>query len=112
MFRAVLTCCFALVLPLLAVPETPDSIAIEVLAPLLDPVKVATLKGDRPANTRLYKVLGWLETARRAGGDVSAALDVALLHGFPHGGWCPKGRKSLEGPIPARYDLTETPSDS
>ncbi len=32
--------------------------------------------------------------------------------GFPHGGWCPKGRKSLEGPIPARYQLTETPSAS
>ena len=38
-------------------PETPDTIAKEILAPLLDPLKVATLKGERPINTRLYKVL-------------------------------------------------------
>lgn len=47
----------------------------------------------------------------QTGADI-AALDVALRHSFPHGGWCPKGRKSLEGPIPAQYQLTETPSDS
>ena len=60
-------------------PESPQAIATEILAPLLDPVKVATLKGDRPANTRLYKVLYWLETARRAGGDVSEVLDAAQV---------------------------------
>ena len=32
--------------------------------------------------------------------------------GFPHGGWCPKGRRSLDGRIPARYQLVETPTDS
>ena len=47
----------------------------------------------------------------QTGADI-AALDVAVLHGFPHGGWCPKGRKSVEAPIPARYDLIETPSAS
>lgn len=47
----------------------------------------------------------------QTGADI-AALDVALRHGFPHGGWCPKGRRSLDGPIPARYMLTETPSES
>ena len=52
-----------------------------------------------------------LVSGGQTGADI-AALDVALLHGFPHGGWCPKGRKSLEGPIPARYQLTETPSAS
>ena len=62
--------------PVVAEP-TPDAIAREILAPLLDPAKVATLKGDRPANSRLYKVLGWLETARRAGGDPAAAIDTA-----------------------------------
>ncbi len=71
----------ALIFPSCAVardrPESPQAIATEILAPLLDPVKVATLKGDRPANTRLYKVLYWLETARRAGGDVSEVLDAA-----------------------------------
>ena len=38
-----------------------------------------------------------------------AGLDVALLHDFPHGGWCPKGRKAEDGPIDAQFDLTETP---
>ena len=36
-----------------------------------------------------------------------AALDVAIAHGFPHGGWCPKGRKAEDGPIPAIYQLEE-----
>ena len=52
-----------------------------------------------------------LVSGGQTGADI-AALDVALLHGFPHGGWCPKGRKSLEGPIPAQYRLIETPSAS
>ena len=47
----------------------------------------------------------------QTGADI-AALDVGLRHEFPHGGWCPKGRRSLEGPIPARYNLFETPSES
>jgi hypothetical protein len=47
----------------------------------------------------------------QTGADI-AALDVALRHDFPHGGWCPKGRKSVDGPIPSRYLLTETPSSS
>ena len=47
----------------------------------------------------------------QTGADI-AALDVALRHEFPHGGWCPKGRRSLECPIPARYNLFETPSES
>ena len=47
----------------------------------------------------------------QTGADI-AALDVALRFDFPHGGWCPKGRKSLEGPIPTRYNLYETPYDS
>lgn len=47
----------------------------------------------------------------QTGADI-AALDVALRFNFPHGGWCPLGRKSLEEPIPARYNLSETPSAS
>lgn len=65
------------VAPLTAAPDTPDSIAREVLAPLLDPAKLATLKGDRPANPRLYKVMFWIETGRRMGGEVSAMIDIA-----------------------------------
>jgi hypothetical protein len=36
-----------------------------------------------------------------------AALDWAIEHGIPHGGWCPKGRLAEDGEIPKRYDLQE-----
>lgn len=39
-----------------------------------------------------------------------AALDWAIGHNFPHGGWCPRGRLAEDGPIPARYALHETAS--
>lgn len=37
-----------------------------------------------------------------------AALDVAIDCGLEHGGWCPKGRRAEDGPIPARYLMQET----
>lgn len=40
-----------------------------------------------------------------------AALDWAIKRGIPHGGWCPKGRRSEDGVIDQRYCLVETPSD-
>jgi Circularly permutated YpsA SLOG family len=39
-----------------------------------------------------------------------AALDVALEHGIPCGGWCPRGRRAEDGGIQARYPVMETPS--
>lgn len=39
-----------------------------------------------------------------------AALDVAIHHGLPHGGWCPAGRRAEDGAIGVEYDLIETPS--
>lgn len=39
-----------------------------------------------------------------------AALDWAIFHDIPHGGWCPKGRKPEDGILSAQYQLTETPS--
>ena len=39
-----------------------------------------------------------------------AALDFAIEHGIPHGGWCPKGRLAEDGPIDAVYELKETPN--
>ena len=39
-----------------------------------------------------------------------AALDTAIHFGFPHGGWCPKGRIALDGLLGPQYRLTETPS--
>ncbi len=49
MFARLLFILAAAVLPLSAAPETPQAIATEILAPLLDPARLATLKGDRPA---------------------------------------------------------------
>lgn len=46
----------------------------------------------------------------QAGAD-RAGLDWAIKHNVRHGGWCPKGRKSLDGPLDARYLLKETPSE-
>lgn len=38
------------------------------------------------------------------------ALDAAIQLGIPHGGWCPKGRRSEAGPIPEKYQLEESTS--
>ena len=38
------------------------------------------------------------------------ALDAALDLGIPCGGWCPRGRRSEDGPIPEHYPLQETTS--
>lgn len=36
-----------------------------------------------------------------------AALDFAIEHGYPHGGWAPRGRQAEDGVIPLKYQLTE-----
>lgn len=36
-----------------------------------------------------------------------AALDWAIENDFPHGGWCPKGRRAEDGVIPVFYELKE-----
>ena len=41
-------------------------------------------------------------------GADSAALDFAIWHEIPHGGWCPKGRLCEKGTIDPRYQLKET----
>jgi hypothetical protein len=41
-----------------------------------------------------------------------AALDWAIEHNIPHGGWCLKGRLAEDCPIDPRYKLQETPSDN
>lgn len=57
-----------------------------------------------PASFRI--VSGGQSGADRAG------LDWALAHRVDHGGWCPKGRRSEDGPIPPLYLLSETPLSS
>ncbi len=37
------------------------------------------------------------------------ALDAALATGVPCGGWCPRGRRAEDGPVPSRYPLRELP---
>jgi len=39
-----------------------------------------------------------------------AALDAAMQIGIPVTGWCPRGRRSEDGPIPEEYPLCETSS--
>ncbi|WP_442482767.1 putative molybdenum carrier protein [Aeoliella sp. SH292] len=41
-----------------------------------------------------------------------AALDFAIEHAMPHGGWCPRGRRAEDGAIDDRYNLRETSSGS
>ena len=41
-----------------------------------------------------------------------AALDWALSHNLPCGGWCPKGRKAEDGTIDPKYPRKESPSAS
>lgn len=39
-----------------------------------------------------------------------AGLDAAIACSIPHGGWCPRGRRSEDGTIPECYQLQETAS--
>ena len=39
-----------------------------------------------------------------------AALDFAIKRGLEHGGFCPKGRRAENKPIPKKYNLVETES--
>jgi predicted Rossmann-fold nucleotide-binding protein len=57
------------------------------------------------AKTGLKKIISGGQT-----GVDRAALDVSLTLNIPCGGWCPKGRKAEDGPLPSSYPLTETPS--
>ena len=41
-----------------------------------------------------------------------AALDFAIKHGIPYGGWVPKGRKTEDGTLPEKYHLQEMPTGS
>ncbi len=57
----------------------------------------------------MRKALTKIISGGQAGAD-RGGLDFAIEHGIPHGGYCPKGRRSEDGVIPPEYSLTETPS--
>jgi hypothetical protein len=40
-----------------------------------------------------------------------AALDAAIEHGLPLGGWVPRGRLAEDGPLDDKYVVRETPSE-
>jgi hypothetical protein len=52
---------------------------------------------------------GFMLVAGGQTGADRAALDWAIGQGLRHGGWCPRGRKTEDGEVPARYQLQETP---
>jgi len=41
-----------------------------------------------------------------------AALDFAIQHNMPHGGWVPRGRRAEDGRIPEMYHLNEMSTKS
>ena len=55
------------------------------------------------SNSVLSKIVSGGQT-----GVDQAALAAAIAMGIEHGGWCPAGRRSERGRIPAVYQLTET----
>jgi len=57
----------------------------------------------------LMSLVGKIVSGGQTGAD-RAALDFAIEHGIPHGGWCPRGRKAEDGSLDQRYQLQETPS--
>ena len=57
-------------------PATIDP-AAKIIAPLIDPAKLATLKGDRAANRRLRIAVYWLEDGGRRGGDMASIIQNA-----------------------------------
>ena len=55
--------------------------------------------------SKVSKIISGGQTGADRGG-----LDAAIELGIPHGGWCPKGRKSEDGVIPEKYHLQEMAS--
>lgn len=86
----------------LSAPKTPVGRCLLRLALAGD---VAT--ADNRNGIKITKVISGGQT-----GADRAALDAAINCGVLHGGFCPKGRRAEEGPVPARYTLRETESEA
>jgi len=54
-------------------------------------------------NMPIIKIVSGGQTGADRGG-----LEAAISCKIPHGGWCPKGRRSEDGVIPKKYKLKET----
>jgi len=55
---------------------------------------------------RLSRLVAKIVSGGQTGAD-RAALDWAISHGVPHGGWCPSGRIAEDGVIGLQYQLSE-----
>jgi len=66
-----------------------------------DPLPASLL----PSNFRIQRIISGGQT-----GVDRAGLDAAIHLGIDHGGWCPQGRRSEDGPIPDCYQLVEMES--
>ena len=62
-----------------------------------------------PAPTAPMRTIAKIISGGQTGAD-RGGLDAAIECAVPHGGWCPRGRKSEDGVIPAHYNLVETKS--
>jgi Circularly permutated YpsA SLOG family len=63
---------------------------------------VVALKGGRSCigeSKAFSLMIQKIISGDRTGSD-RVALDWAIWHDIPHGGWCPKGRKAEDGPLP------------
>ena len=63
--------------------------------------------GYEMGNIFLSKIISGGQT-----GADRAALDFAIEHGIPHGGWIPKGRLTEVGSLPEKYCLNEMTTKS
>jgi hypothetical protein len=61
----------------------------------------------KPSTPQLSKIISGGQT-----GADRAALDFAMAHNIPHGGWIPKGRRTEDGPLDNKYRLRELPDTS
>jgi hypothetical protein len=57
----------------------------------------------------MKQIVGQIISGGQTGAD-RAALDFAIKHQIPHGGWCPLGRLASDGPLASQYQLKETES--
>lgn len=56
-----------------------------------------------------WKMVTQIISGGQTGAD-RAALDFAIKHNIPYGGWLPKGRKTEDGTLPEKYQLQEMPT--
>ena len=80
-----------LLLPTMGMSAEKKQIAVEAIANLTDPKKLATLKGERAANPRLQKCVYWLAYAEEQGEKPEVVLDESAklnkTSGTPYAGF-------------------------